>query len=178
MWDSVDSAVRSVDARPDPRGGGRVAGAHVRGSVAWSCREREASRRVRAPARGPHRGVDRRRRSEAAPGAGRVCAGWGRRGRAACVPAATRRGGGHGGRARVSGPWVVPGPGTEWRTRVPPRAPGMLLGEEPPPLPPLPRCNALLPVYGTCAAARPGRIVDAGIYEALGKTGALEGRHR
>lgn len=87
MWDSVDPAVRSVDARPDPRGGGRVAGAHV-------------------------------------------------------------------------------------------RAPGMLLGEEPPPLPPLPRCNALLPVYGTCAAARPGRIVDAGIYEALGKTGALEGRHR
>lgn len=128
--------------------------------------------------RRPHRGVDRRRRSEAAPGAGRVCAGWGRRGRAACVPAATRRGGGHGGRARVSGPWVVPGPGTEWRTRVPPRAPGMLLGEEPPPLPPLPRCNALLPVYGACAAARPGRIVDAGIYEALGKTGALEGRHR
>lgn len=26
MWDSVDPAVRSVDARPDPRGGGRVAG--------------------------------------------------------------------------------------------------------------------------------------------------------
>lgn len=25
MWDSVDPAVRSVDARPDPRGGGRVA---------------------------------------------------------------------------------------------------------------------------------------------------------
>lgn len=158
-----------------------------RGASAGSGQRRPRPRGRGALAGRRESGAYRRGRSEVASGAGLVCAGWGRRGRAACLlPAVTEEGMGAKRESRMpkSGPLrnqsSFLGSGTQRQTQSVGRfsrgSPGMPMAEDLLPLPSLPLCERFLPPHGAGATARPRRIVDAGIYGALGET--RRWRHR